>query len=140
MKTAPDNYVQTLKELGLGSGWEWKNSSWWKTPKKMDVRATAERMISLGARFVTMTSVELPDKEIRLDYQWDLKDQLLSFTTATVKQRIPSITDLCPAADWVERETHEYFAVEFTGRDNTKPLMTRAGDPIGINLHKEAVK
>jgi NADH:ubiquinone oxidoreductase subunit C len=40
----------------------------------------------------------------------------------------------------VERETHEYFAVEFTGRDNTKPLMTRAGDPIGINLHKEAVK
>jgi NADH-quinone oxidoreductase subunit C len=106
----------------------------------MDVRATTELMISLGARFLTITAVELPDKEIRLDYQWDLKDQLLSFTTATVKQRIPSITDLSPAADWVERETREYFAVDFTGRDNTKPLMTRAGDPIGINLHKEAVK
>jgi NADH-quinone oxidoreductase subunit C len=140
MNTAPENYVQTLKDLGLGDGWEWKNGSWWKTPKKMDVRATTELMISLGARFLTITAVELPDKEIRLDYQWDLKDQLLSFTTATVKQRIPSITDLSPAADWVERETREYFAVDFTGRDNTKPLMTRAGDPIGINLHKESVK
>jgi NADH:ubiquinone oxidoreductase subunit C len=53
---------------------------------------------------------------------------------------MPSITDLCPAADWVERETREYFAVEFTGRETTKPLMTRAGDPIGINLHKEVAK
>jgi len=40
----------------------------------------------------------------------------------------------------VERETHEYFAVEFIGRETTKPLMTRPGDPIGINLHKETVQ
>jgi NADH-quinone oxidoreductase subunit C len=140
MKTAPDNFVQTLKELGLGSSWEWKNGSWWKTPKKMDVRATTTRMISLDARFVAITATEQPDKEIRLDYQWDLNGQLLSFVTATAAQRVPSITDLCPAADWVERETREYFAVEFTGREDTKPLMTRAGDPIGINLHKEVAK
>jgi hypothetical protein len=140
MKTAPENYAQTLKALGLGDGWEWKNGSWWQTPQKMNVRTTAKLMISLGARFATMTAMELPSKEIRLDYQWDLKGQLLSFITATVKNRISSITDLSPAADWVERETYEYFAVEFTGRDTTKPLMTRAGDPIGINLHKEAVQ
>jgi NADH:ubiquinone oxidoreductase subunit C len=53
---------------------------------------------------------------------------------------IASITDLCPAADWVERETREYFAIEFTGRKTTRSLMIRDGDPIGINLHKEAVK
>jgi hypothetical protein len=140
MKTAPDNFVQTLQDSGLGGGWEWKNGSWWKTPEAMDVRATTALMISLDARFVAITAAEQPDKEIRLDYQWDLDGQLLSFITATTAQRIPSITDLCPAADWVERETHEYFAVEFTGRDGTLPLMTRAGDPIGINLHKEVVK
>jgi NADH:ubiquinone oxidoreductase subunit C len=106
----------------------------------MDVRATTTRMISLDARFVAITATEQPDKEIRLDYQWDLNGQLLSFVTATGAQQVPSITDLCPAADWVERETREYFAVEFTGREDTKPLMTRAGDPIGINLHKEVAK
>jgi NADH:ubiquinone oxidoreductase subunit C len=68
-----------------------------------------------------------------------LNGQLLTFTTATVEKRIASITDLCPAADWVERETREYFAIEFTGRETTLPLMTRDGDPIGINLHKEVV-
>jgi NADH-quinone oxidoreductase subunit C len=137
---ASDNFAQTLQDLGLGGGWEWKNGSWWTTPEVMDVRATAALMIALRARFVTITATEKPDKEIRLDYQWDLDGQLLSFITATVAQQIPSITDLCPAADWVERETREYFAVEFTGRENTLPLMTRAGDPIGINLHKEVVK
>jgi hypothetical protein len=140
MNTAPENFVQTLQELGLGGGWEWKNGSWWKTPEAMDVRASAGQMIALKARFVTITSMEQPDKEIRLDYQWDLQGQLLSFTTATAKQRIPTIADLTPAADWVERETREYLGIEFTGRESTEPLMTRAGDPIGINLHKEVVK
>jgi NADH-quinone oxidoreductase subunit C len=140
MKTAPDNFIQTLQESGLGGDWEWENGSWWKTPQAMDVRLTTTLMISLQARFVAITATERPDKEIRLDYQWDVNGQLLSFITATTEQQIHSIADLCPAADWVERETREYFAVEFTGRENTKPLMTRAGDQIGINLHKEAVK
>jgi NADH:ubiquinone oxidoreductase subunit C len=97
-------------------------------------------MASLEARFVAITAMERPDKEVRLDYQWDFKGQLLTFTTATVAQHIATIADICPASDWVERETHEYFAVEFIGRETTKPLMTRAGDPIGINLHKETAQ
>jgi len=140
MTTATDSFTTTLWELGLGGDWEWKNGSWWKTPEAMDVRSTAAHMVSLEARFVAITAIERPDKEVRLDYQWDLNGQLLSFIAATTAHRITSIADLCPAADWVERETHEYFAVEFDGRESTKPLMTRAGDPIGINLHKEAVQ
>ena len=140
MTTASDDFVTTLAVSGLGVEWEWKNGSWWKTPEALDVRATAALMASLEARFVAITAMERPDKEVRLDYQWDFKGQLVSFITATTAQQMPSITDLCPAADWVERETREYFAVEFTGRETTKPLMTRAGDPIGINLHKETAQ
>jgi NADH:ubiquinone oxidoreductase subunit C len=140
MTTASDSFVTTLCELGLGVEWEWRNGSWWKTLEAMDVRATATFMVSLEARFVAITAMERPDKEVRLDYQWDLNGQLLSFTTMTAAQRIATIADICPAADWVERETHEYFAVEFIGRENTKPLMTRAGDPIGINLRKEVAQ
>ena len=134
-------FEKTLQELGLGDGWKWDKGSWWLTPPEpIDVRATALHMGKLNARFVAITAIELPDKEIRLDYQWDVDGKLLSFVCGTVARQIPTIADLCPAADWVERETHEYFSVEFTGRESTKPLMTRAGDPLGINLHTEAAK
>jgi NADH:ubiquinone oxidoreductase subunit C len=139
--TETTDFEATLKELGLGDGWKWDKGSWWLTPAEtIDVRATAQHMIQLQARFVAITAIELPDKEIRLDYQWDLDGKLLSFVTATTARQIPTIADFCPAADWVERETHEYFFVEFTGRETTKPLMTRAGDPQGINLHKEVAQ
>ena len=134
-------FEQTLHEFGLGDCWEWKNGSWWLTvPETFNLRATTRIMLSLEARFVAITAMEREDKEIRLDYQWDLDGQLISFITATSARQIPTIVDLSPAVDWVERETHEYFAVDFTGRANTMPLMTRAGDALGINLHKETAQ
>ena len=36
----------------------------------------------------------------------------------------------------LEREIHEYFAIEFTGRE-CAPLFLRPGTQPGINLHKE---
>lgn len=141
MANDTSSFENKLEELGLGAGWVWDKGSWWLTPEEaIDVRAVAEHMRKLDARFVAITAAERPDKEIRLDYQWDLDGKLLSFVTATREQHIATIADLCPAADWVERETHEYFAVEFSGRESTMPLMTRAGDPLGINLHKEVAQ
>src|SRR5271166_1395347 len=108
MATETIGFEKTLQELGLGDGWKWDKGSWWLTPlDAVDVRATAQHMIQLQARFVAITAMERPDKEIRLDYQWDLDGKLLSFVSATAARKIPSIADLCPAADWVERETHE---------------------------------
>jgi len=137
MNTTAEEFQTRLLQLGLGEGWEWKNGSWWKSLESEDVRAHTVLMLKVGARFIAITAVERPDKEIRLDYQWDLEGQLLSGVFATTAQSIQTIADLTPAADWVERETHEYFSVEFSGREHTRPLMTRAGDPLGINLHKE---
>lgn len=130
-----------LKELGLGEGWAWDKGSWWLAPAEpIDVRATAAHMVTLDARFVAITAMERPDKEIRLDYQWDLDGKLLSFVTATAQRQIATIVDLIPGTDWAERETYEYFAVEFTGRATMEPLMTRRGDPVGINLRKEVTQ
>jgi Ni,Fe-hydrogenase III component G len=134
-------FEKTLQENGLGEEWHWDKGSWWLEPQEpIDVRAVAARMRNLQARFVAITAMERSDGEIRLDYQWDWDGQLLSFVTATHERRIATITDLSPAADWGERETREYFAVEFTGRESTPPLMTRDGDAIGINLRKEAAQ
>jgi len=137
MTTETVNFATTLRDLGLGEGWTWDKGSWWLEPQEaMDVRATTTRMIQLQARFVAISAIELADKSMRLNYQWDLDGKLLSFACATSGGRIATIADLCPAADWVERETHEYFSVDFTGRESTLPLMTRAGDQLGINLHQ----
>jgi hypothetical protein len=141
MEATTTPFEDKLSALGLGKGWRCEKGSWWlEVPEPFDVRANTAILIKLGARFVAITAIERPDKEVRLDYQWDLNGQLLSFMTATSAHKITTIADLIPAADWVERETYEYFAVEFAGRSNTLPLMLRAGDAVGINLHKEAVQ
>jgi NADH:ubiquinone oxidoreductase subunit C len=47
---------------------------------------------------------------------------------------MPTIADIYPGADWAERETRDYFAVKFEGRDSTPPLMLRDTDRPGILL------
>jgi NADH:ubiquinone oxidoreductase subunit C len=124
-------------ELGLDCRWETKNGSMWLTPEALDVRRMAAFMRWHGARFITITAMQLPGTQtIRMDYHWDLDGELLTFTTQAADNRIAAISDLCEAAGWVEREIHEYFAVDFDGQEY-EPLLLRAGDPVGINLHKE---
>jgi NADH:ubiquinone oxidoreductase subunit C len=89
-------------------------------------------MIDNDARLVTVSSSENPEGEILLDYHWDLNGELVTIEIATKNKQIDTIADITPAADWVEREIHDYFKVEFPGRIDTKRLMTREGDPQGI--------
>jgi NADH:ubiquinone oxidoreductase subunit C len=128
---------QIASSLGLPETWEERNGSWWMAPASLDVRVMAAVLRSHEARFVTLTAMQLlPDERIRIDYHWDLDGRLLTFTTFAVENRVPSIVDLCEAADWVERETHENFSVEFTGRPY-EPLLLRTGDASGLQLRKE---
>ena len=127
-----------LKKLGLGEGWTWDKGAWWlATGEDFNLRATAEHLCALDARFAAITATEQSDSAIRLDYQWDLDGIFLSFITAAPEKRAESIVDIIPGADWAERETYEYFAVEFTGRATLEPLMLRKGDTPGIQLKKK---
>ena len=121
--------------LGTEDAWEERGGALWLTPKALDVRGMAREMAASGARFLTITAQE-EDGGIRLDYCWDLAGRLLAVTTRAQDSQIASIYDLCEAADWIEREIHEYFAVEFGGRQ-TEPLFLRPGTPPGLNLRGE---
>lgn len=134
------DFKNTLRQLGLGDGWEQENGSWWITPEGNDIRAITNLMIARGARFVTITAVENTSEEFNLDYHWDLNGQLLTFLMGTKGRRIESIYDLVPAADWAEREIHDYFAIAFSGRDSMQPLMLRVGDMPGVHLGGGAVQ
>ncbi len=111
----------------------------WLSPGDMKVRELAKAMNELHARFVTITAYQLPGEQgFRLEYHWDLDGQLLGFPfllagNSPEGAKIDSIYDLCEAVDWIEREVHEGFGINFSGRAY-EPLLLRQGDTLGVNL------
>ncbi|HTW78600.1 MAG TPA: NADH-quinone oxidoreductase subunit C [Terracidiphilus sp.] len=120
--------------------WRFEGGVWWMKPAEQteSVREVANAMKAVGARFVTITASQLPGAEgFRLEYHWDLEGRLLGFAFNIAGNTIASIYDLCEAADWIEREVHEGFGIDFTGREY-EPLLLREGDTPGVNLRDVA--
>jgi NADH:ubiquinone oxidoreductase subunit C len=132
--------LENLREkLGIAEPWVESRGTHWLNPGAATVRELAQAMNAAGARFVTITAYELPgDEGFRLEYHWDLQGLLLGVPfqiagKSPESAKIDSIYDLSEAADWIEREVHEGFAIDFTGREY-EPLMLRPGDKPGVNL------
>jgi hypothetical protein len=127
------------QKLGSAEAWAEKGGVHWLDPGNLTVRELCLEMIAARARFVTITAYQLAGTEgIRLEYHWDLSGTLLGFpfvlkSNPGENPNIESIYDLCEAVDWIERETHEGFEVDFTGREY-EPLLLREGDKLGVNL------
>jgi NADH:ubiquinone oxidoreductase subunit C len=122
------------EKLGSTESFVEKGGVHWLTLGAMNVRQLATAMNGLHARFITITAYQLPKEEgFRLEYHWDLEGQLLGFPFVLAGNSIESIFDLCEAADWIEREIHEEYSLEFTGREY-EPLLLRQGDETGVNL------
>lgn len=108
----------------------------WFVTDGLDLRNLTDSLRRQGARFITITASELPgDQGFRLEYLWDLDGQVFGFPFFATSKRIASIYDLCEAADWIEREIHDEYAIDFTGRA-CEPLLLREGDRPGVNLRE----
>lgn len=128
------------QQLGLEGSWEPHSGALWLALGTVGLRTLAEAMNQSQARFVTITCYELPaGSGFRLEYHWDLDGQLLGFEFLTQTKSIDSIFDLTPAVDWIEREIHEEYAIDFAGRPY-EPLLLKPGAAIGVNLHEEVAK
>ncbi len=124
------------RELGIATPWTEEGGVRWLTVDPGRIRKLAEVMNDYHARFVTITATQLPGEEgLRLEYLWDLDGKLLGFSIHPAGNSIESIFDVCAAVDWIEREIHEGFALDFTGREY-EPLLLRAGDKPGVNLRE----
>jgi NADH:ubiquinone oxidoreductase subunit C len=129
--------------------WSLEGGVWWMKRsddnESVSVREVATAMSAIGARFITITAYQLPGAEgFRLEYHWDVEGRLLGFSfniagAANDGANIESIVDICEAADWIEREVHEGFGINFTGREY-EPLLLREGDTPGMNLRDEVKK
>jgi NADH:ubiquinone oxidoreductase subunit C len=110
--------IEEIRErLGNKEAWVNKSKAWWLETPSLDVEKMARLMVETGARLVTVTASRAREDEFRVIYHWDLQGRLLNFVTITHQATLPSITSICPAADWIEREIHDYFAVNFAGRE-----------------------
>ena len=129
--------IESIPErLQIAEQWVEERGVNWLATGALNVRQVAAMMNEVHARFVTITAVELSGGQgFRLEYHWDLGGELLGFPFEVSGNSIESIYDLCEAVDWIEREVHEGFAVDFIGRE-CEPLLLRAGDRLGVNLHE----
>ena len=132
-----DKGEEILSQLSPGRSWEKRSDGWWLETRDMDVEKMAHVMIESKARLVTITAHEHSNGEVRIIYHWDLEDRMLNMVAMTDKGCIPSIAMVYPASDWMEREIHEYFAVQFNGRESS-PLYLNPGDSPGIFLGSAA--
>jgi NADH:ubiquinone oxidoreductase subunit C len=101
--------------------------SLWISAPQLDVEAMAREMKAMGCRLITMTGRAREDGETTIIYHYAQRQQYVSFTTSTRRGAIPSITPTLRMASWIEREIHDFFAVQFIGHPNLIPLLRPPG-------------
>ena len=138
LETLPETFANNQPiNHPIKGNWTESGGVHWLIDPDLNVRQVAKAMNDVGARFITITAYQLPGNEgMRLEYHWDIAGRLLGFNFPLAANSIESIYDLCEAVDWIERETHEGFAIDFTGRIY-EPLLLREGNVCGVNLREE---
>jgi hypothetical protein len=121
--------------LKIGVDWVWRGGAWWLLAPIGQLRDVARKMLDGEARFASIVASPADGGALRLSWHWDVHGTLLSVESILADGGLmPTIADIYPGADWAERETRDYFAVTFEGRESTLPLMLRDTDAPGILL------
>jgi NADH:ubiquinone oxidoreductase subunit C len=92
----------------------------------------ASLFMEKGARLITIVAQPSQNGEFQIQYHWDLNGTIAHLSTETRAGEIASIAGICPAANWIEREIHDYYGIQFSGRETLTPLILRNGDPPGL--------
>jgi len=89
----------------------------------------------LEARFNTASCVDMPNgMELLYHFTIEKAGVVMSFRTYLDKKalEIDSITPIMKGAEWIEREIHELFGVDFANHPNLKPLLLPDDWPQGL--------
>jgi len=88
----------------------------------------------LEARLQTASGVDAP-REMEILYHWalDRLGMLVTIRTRIDRDRpeIASITAICPAAEWIEREMWELLGISFPGHPDLRHLLLTDDWPEG---------
>jgi NADH-quinone oxidoreductase subunit C len=89
----------------------------------------------LGFGFLTtLCGMHFPDTEQELGVVYHLHNmreghRIRVKSRTTGRPRIPHRTDLWPAANWMERETWDFFGIRFEGHPNLKRILNMEDFP-----------
>jgi NADH-quinone oxidoreductase subunit C len=77
---------------------------------------------------VDLTAVDWPKREYRFDiilnlYSFSKNERLRLKAHAGENQPVPSVVEIWPAANWLERECYDMFGVVFEGHPNLKRIL-----------------
>jgi NADH:ubiquinone oxidoreductase subunit C len=108
------------------------SDGWWVTAAELDVRQVAQVMLTRQVRLVTMTATARPGGETDVIYHYAAAGVTYNLKTTTRANSLPSISVLLPAANWIEREIHDLFAVQFEGHPNLARLVRPPETPEGF--------
>jgi len=80
----------------------------------------------MGARFSIATAIDTRlGVEILYHMAFDKDGMIVSIRTLVAKPelKMTTFTDIIPGTDWIEREIHEMFGVDFIGHPNLERLL-----------------
>lgn len=117
------NLAKTLPGV---TDFEARPDGWWMDAPTLDVTALARLMLEQEARLSTMTACMLANDETEVIYHYVFGKQAFNFRVKTCKNQLPSITPVTAAADWIEREISDLYAVLFVGHPNPARLIRPA--------------
>ncbi len=107
------------------------------TIEPQDIREVSGYIFrDLGCRFNIATAVDAFDCfEILYHFSKDDSGVVVSVRIMLKDKSDPhvdSITPIMKGAEWIEREMHELFGIEFDGHPNMKPLLLADDWPQGV--------
>jgi NADH:ubiquinone oxidoreductase subunit C len=118
---------ETLNKLLLAvpgaSELEPRGDGKWMNAPALDVLAMAKLMLQHEARLSTMTAIALDNDETEVIYHYALGGSAWHIRVITQRNSLPSITPITAAADWIEREIMDLYAVKFDGHPNPERLL-----------------
>jgi NADH-quinone oxidoreductase subunit C len=89
----------------------------------------ANLLVDAGFFLESVTGVDwIKEEEMEVVYDYNRTDGL--FCRVVVRTRVPrsapevpTVSDICPGANWHERETHDFFGIKFTGHPYLVPIL-----------------
>jgi NADH:ubiquinone oxidoreductase subunit C len=110
-----------------------QHDGWWVTAPELDVRRVAQVMLDHEVRLVTLTGITRTGGETEVIYHYASPGAAYNFKTTTHGGNcLPSIATILPAANWIEREIHDLFAVQFEGHPDLARLIRPPETPEGF--------
>jgi NADH:ubiquinone oxidoreductase subunit C len=126
-------FEQALAELNGGKPAEKHHDGWWLfSDGSLDMTVAAKLMIGVPARLMTVTGRYRADGETDVIYHFDVEKEIVNLSTHTHGQKLPSITPLIAAANWIEREIHDLYGVTFEGHPQPDRLIRPPQIPEGL--------